>query len=79
MLGNAVTVTGSPNQEVPITLPVLGNVGTVHINEQTTTGTAPSTTITVNAVRIELDVDVVLVGGCRARCHPRPVGVRRDR
>ena len=60
VLGNDITIDGTVDQQVPITLPVVGNVGTVHINEQIVTGTPPSTSIVVNAVRIELDVPVLL-------------------
>jgi hypothetical protein len=56
-LGNPITVTGDPNQEVDI----LG-LGTLHINEQTITSPAPNSGIIVNALRLELDVPVVGVG-----------------
>lgn len=51
--GMAITVTGAPNQMVPITLPLLGTVATLIINEQVATGNGTTTSgITVNALRL---------------------------
>ncbi len=51
--GVAVAVTGAPNQMVPITLPVVGTVATLIINEQVPTGNGTTTSgITVNALRL---------------------------
>ncbi len=55
--GAPLTIDTSPNT----TLNVAG-VGILHINEQIVTGTAPNQTITVNAVRLEVNVVGVLVG-----------------
>jgi hypothetical protein len=48
--GNPVTVSTGPNT----TLNIAG-VGILHINEQTVTGSAPSSGITVNALRLEIN------------------------
>jgi len=58
VLGQAVTVTGSPNQTLTVTVPAVGSV-IVHINEQISTGSPPSSSITVNALRLEVN----LLGG----------------
>lgn len=52
VLGQTINVTGAPNQTVTVNLGVV-NV-TVHINEQIVAGTAPSSSITVNALRLEV-------------------------
>jgi hypothetical protein len=51
VLGRPLAVATAPNT----TLAVPG-VGTLHVNEQTVTGAAPSSGITVTALRLELDV-----------------------
>ena len=56
-LGNPVTVTDSPNQTVNI-----AGLGILHINEQIPSGPAPSSSITVNALRLQLDVPGVVSG-----------------
>jgi hypothetical protein len=56
-LGNPITVTGSPNQTVNV-----AGLGTLFINEQTTTGSAPSSSITVNALRVQLNIAGVVAG-----------------
>ena len=55
VLGQSVNVTGNPNQTVTVTVPLVGSV-IVHINEQITGGSAPSTSITVNALRLEVSL-----------------------
>lgn len=61
VLGQTVTANGSPNQTLTVTVPLVGTV-IVHINEQLNAGTAPSTSITVNALRLEVN----LLGGVAA-------------
>ena len=53
--GTAVPVTGAPNQMVAVTLPILGTVATLIVNEQTPTGNGTTTAgITVNALRLNV-------------------------
>lgn len=56
-LGNPVTVTGNPNQTVNI-----AGLGTLHINEQVVTGTGSTTAITVNALRLSLNIAGLATG-----------------
>jgi hypothetical protein len=51
VLGQPLVVATAPNTTVS-----LAGVGTLHVNEQIVTGTAPSSSITVNALRLELNV-----------------------
>jgi hypothetical protein len=60
VLGQPVTVTGSPNQTVTVNLGIASVI--VHINEQISTGTAPSSSITVNALRLEVSAPPVATG-----------------
>jgi hypothetical protein len=56
-LGSPITVTGSPNQTVNV-----AGLGTLFINEQIPTGSAPSSSITVNALRLQLNILGVVAG-----------------
>lgn len=56
-LGVPVNVTGAPNQTVNI-----AGLGTLHINEQITTGSGSSTSIVVNALRLQLNVPLATTG-----------------
>jgi hypothetical protein len=58
------TVLGVPLRldTAPNTVLQIAGLGTLHVNEQVVTGEAPNATITVNAVRVELDV-LGLAGG----------------
>jgi hypothetical protein len=57
VLGTPLAVATAPNT----TLDVPG-VGTLHVNEQTAAGAAPSSSITVTALRLELDVPGLATG-----------------
>ncbi|HEY0812429.1 MAG TPA: choice-of-anchor P family protein [Pseudonocardia sp.] len=50
VLGSPVSVSTAPNSTLNI-----ANVGILHVNEQTVTGSAPSSGITVNALRLEIN------------------------
>jgi hypothetical protein len=51
VLGQPLVVSTAPNTTVN-----LAGVGILHVNEQVVTGTAPSSSITVNALRLEINV-----------------------
>lgn len=58
ILGAPVTVPTAPNSSLNVL-----NVGTLFVNEQVVTGTAPSQSITVNALRLQLNAPLGLGTG----------------